>query len=480
MWLLDQLLGAQPDLPYVAPFAQDAREAAAARLAAGNKRKAPVAAAPAAGLLSDWGATPEAYSGPPAAPAPAPVGTAGDWGADPSVAFSMAPSAPSDVPDMPPAQAIGLPPGGVTPAPAVSEASAVTRRPAQAPAPEFPEPTAGQALLQRLGDNQATLLALAGGFAGARTLGEGMRRAFSAAAPASVSDRQLATKRGGARETYNALIARGVPANEALAASQNPAMLKSVLERYGAGELKEINGRLVRVGPDDKVRELANYAEETKPQAGYQWVDPNDRSKGVSYIPGGEADPEVIKRNADARRDPTKATKISVADVEKMSADGQNIQQVTGFANTFKPDYANYKVDALGEAANTAGRTGILPGYKDQANWWQSYQSYKNKIRNAQFGSALTATEAAEFQKADIAPGMAPDVIQRNLARQQSIIRSNIARKAGALIEAGYDKNAVLKGYGITEADLNGGGSGGGLGVGGSTTINGVTIKRLN
>lgn len=492
MTLLEEIMsGIQPDLPYVAPYADEARQAAAARMMAANRRKDAPRLPAGPGLLQsasagDWGATPDAYMGPPAPAQPSPSATAGDWGADPSTAFGLAPQ-PGSAPDLPPPVEVAAVPGGLpAPPPAagggsgITEASARRAAPAAPAAPAYPEQSFAQGLMERLRDNQSTLFALAGGFAGARTLGDGARRAFSAAAPASATDRQLSTRSKGAKETYQALIARGVPANEALSASQNPAMLQAVIKKYMSdGELKEINGRLVRVN-GDKVSELANYSEDAKPRPGYQWIDPNDRSKGQTHIPGGDEDPDTILRKANASRDPTKATKITVNDVEKMSADGQKIQQVTGFANTFKPEYANYKADMIGDAANLGGRTGILPGYKDQANWWQSYQSHKNMIRNAQFGSALTATEAAEFQKADISPGMDPEIIKRNLARQQSIIRNNIGRKASALIEAGYDKNAVLKGYGISEADLAASTPSGGIGVGGSTTINGVTIKRLN
>lgn len=173
-------------------------------------------------------------------------------------------------------------------------------------------------------------------------------------------------------------------------------------------------------------------------------------SGGLRPIPGGTADPEYIARINEVK---TKPRSVSISDISKLSEEGGKYSQVAGFGDTFKPEFSGYKSQWFGEMANTAGRNlpeGVVG--KDvaaAANWWQGYDRYKNAIRNDLFGSALTATEKAAFEQADVNPGMDPKMIQQNLMRQKQIIEGNIKNKAGAMVEAGYDPGVVGKSYGI-------------------------------
>lgn len=116
-------------------------------------------------------------------------------------------------------------------------------------------------------------------------------------------------------------------------------------------------------------------------------------------------------------------------------------------ANDFKDDYAGYKVGMVGDVVNMAGRN--LPselvgkGTGEQAQWWQSYQEFANLKRNALFGSALTATEKSEFDKAMINPGMDPKIIRENLQKQTAIAKSAVARIANSAKESGINPKAL-------------------------------------
>lgn len=81
-------------------------------------------------------------------------------------------------------------------------------------------------------ENAPLLLSLAGGFAGAPSIGTGMRRAFSAAAPVSESSRKAQIQQQGVTATYQALIAKGVPPQEAMAAVLNPDVMKATAAKY--------------------------------------------------------------------------------------------------------------------------------------------------------------------------------------------------------------------------------------------------------
>lgn len=99
---------------------------------------------------------------------------------------------------------------------------------------DLPMPGTEKSLLDRVfnPNNAGTLLALAGGFSGAGSIGTGMRRAFSAAGPAVAMDRAFGQKQQTIADTYRALVAKGVPPSEALAASQNPEIMKAVAGKY--------------------------------------------------------------------------------------------------------------------------------------------------------------------------------------------------------------------------------------------------------
>jgi len=178
-----------------------------------------------------------------------------------------------------------------------------------------------------------------------------------------------------------------------------------------------------------------------KTPAGFE-ANPNG---GLRPIPGGPQDPAYL---AETR----KPLNLSVADVTKLSDEGGKLANLGRFIGTFKPEYAG-KFPGTGDLSNWAART--LPSAvtgapeRDAAGWWQGYDRYKNVVRNDLFGSALTATEQAAFEKADINPSMNPELIDRNLKVQRDIFETGIRRKAGALVQAGHDPLAISKAYGI-------------------------------
>ncbi|MTW19449.1 hypothetical protein GJ689_24975 [Rhodoplanes serenus] len=171
---------------------------------------------------------------------------------------------------------------------------------------------------------------------------------------------------------------------------------------------------------------------------------------GVRPIPGGPADPAYLGAKSEAT---TKPRQLSMSDITKLDEEGGKFQNLSGFADTFKPEYAGYGASWIGDAANAAGRylpQGVVgKTAAEGASWWQNYDRYKNVVRNELFGSALTATEKSAFERADINPGMTPDQITRNLRRQREIATNGLRRKANAMIAAGYDPDVIGKAYGL-------------------------------
>lgn len=124
---------------------------------------------------------------------------------------------------------------------------------------------------------------------------------------------------------------------------------------------------------------------------------------------------------------------------------GGTVGTLSRLGATFRDEFGGQPM--VGNAVNFIGRTTGLGG--DQSQWWQDYQNHKNVIRNRLFGSALTATEAREFERASIEPGMAPSQIRQNLARQQAAAQSAALRLGRSLLADGHRPEAVAEALGM-------------------------------
>lgn len=157
----------------------------------------------------------------------------------------------------------------------------------------------------------------------------------------------------------------------------------------------------------------------------------------------------------------SKPKDLSEQTVKDLGSAGGTFGDFNRLVKTWNPKYggSGYGAPLVGGIQNWIGArdpgTGDgASGYKAQSQWWADYQTQKNSIRNKLFGSALTQTEKAEFEKANIEPGMAPDVIERNLARQHEAARSAAAKLAGTWREQGYSKKAIEAATGFKLSEL--------------------------
>lgn len=190
------------------------------------------------------GAMPDGVGGNPPAPPTALPGMLGPamGGAAPPLPppINVAPI-PAPLSAAPAAPAIAPPAGPPT------DVSAQSRAPGIPPAAAAPPQSGWEKFGRGITDNSNTLLALGAGFAGAPSFGTGMSRAFTNAIPGGQLDRKnadanrtLSTTLQGQAQTYRALLASGVPANLALAAVQNPEIMKSVTTNYLGDRKKEL------------------------------------------------------------------------------------------------------------------------------------------------------------------------------------------------------------------------------------------------
>jgi hypothetical protein len=235
----------------------------------------------------------------------------------------------------------------------------------------------------------------------------------------------------------------------------SPLLLKSMIASTSDPTLDfakykfEQDQALERRNLDLKERSLSATIEGGKVPTGFQ----KNSDGSLSPIKGGPQDPEYIKETTALKEKPRN---MSISDITKLSEEGGKFANLTKFVETFDPEFAGNPV--FGEARNWVGRTlpswMVDPKAAEGASWWQEYDRYKNVVRNELFGSALTATEKAAFEKADISPSMNPDVLKKNLQTQKGIVETAIKRKATAMIEAGYKPDAIAAAYGVSLESL--------------------------
>ena len=328
---------------------------------------------------------------------------------------------------------------GAAPAAPVATDVGAARRAAPAAAPMMPVAPPQRPFAERLADLGPGLIGI-----GSILSGEG-----SGAAERQGLMRQKRADEDLSRNmTAQWLLARGAPQAEVAAAVRSPEVLKSMITKYGeAKQAQVVNGRLVRERPDGTVETLADFHDEKdKAPTQREHKLPDGSVQRQEWVRGAWRD---VGAPAPGERD----KRLSVTDITKLSEEGGKLTQIRGFQEGFRPEYAGWKVNAIGDMMNTAGRN--LPESmvgKDRAaaaGWWQDYDRYKNMVRHELFGSALTGTEQKAFVAADITPGMTPEQVSRNLATQRRVVEGAIRRKGKGLIGSTYDKGAIAAAYGV-------------------------------
>lgn len=194
----------------------------------------------------------------------------------------------------------------------------------------------------------------------------------------------------------------------------------------GTTEVQESfeNGKWVEIGRGPRWQPPQAPAGEGKPAKapiGYRY-----KPDGVTLepIPGGPA--------ATGRALPTKA-------MEDLGSKAEIVDTTTRLVSGFKEGFGNKTI--MGELSNVMGR--ILGDDTGQAQWWQDYQLHQNQVRNKLFGSALTPTEAQQWERAAINPRMDSGEIRKNLQRREELERKGLERMMAGYSKGGYNVEQI-------------------------------------
>lgn len=209
---------------------------------------------------------------------------------------------------------------------------------------------------------------------------------------------------------------------EPFVASASPAV-KTTANRM-AQAYKE--GRLTEEQVDTNIKSLASMDQSFATQQVY-------RSLAEANLQN------ALDRNAKAQDGKALPPKV----VEDLAAKSDSVSTSQRLQTTFKDSYGGFAFDTVGDAAVAISKRSSDPARVEFAQWWQDYQAYKNEIRNKLFGSALTATEKGEFEKAQVTPGMSAEQIKANLARQSEIAQRAYNKISNAYLKNGYSASTI-------------------------------------
>jgi hypothetical protein len=204
------------------------------------------------GSSDPWANPTSAYAAPPSAP---PAWNSGAKAVTaPDVMPGAAPMQSALAPPLPPpADVPSRPLPESVPMSAEAERRALgfpgLSKPAAASPTASPEKTAPSgSLLDRIGKgfsnlgdfinaHPLTLMALGAGMANSQNWGQAIHGGLSAAVPAMQADQKTQIQLQSISQTYKALVARGIPAQDALAAVYNPDVMKAVVSKYFEGQI---------------------------------------------------------------------------------------------------------------------------------------------------------------------------------------------------------------------------------------------------
>lgn len=128
---------------------------------------------------------------------------------------------------------------------------------------------------------------------------------------------------------------------------------------------------------------------------------------------------------------------------QEISAAAGTTDQVLNLTSRFNDNYVGYGSDTLGNAALGVERR--LPGASDRVDWWADYNNMNNAVRHNLFGSALTATEQAQWERSTITPGTSAPVARHMLETQNRLLQSALIRRARGSAAAGYNGGQIYE-----------------------------------
>ncbi|RYG90107.1 MAG: hypothetical protein EON59_00570 [Alphaproteobacteria bacterium] len=172
-------------------------------------------------------------------------------------------------------------------------------------------------------------------------------------------------------------------------------------------------------------------------------VDPIDLQRDQIGLQRDQIGLEAARVSLDEKRSPApKAPKMLPDGAAKRLEDTVGLYaNLKGAAGGFKDEYSGNTV--TGGLENTI--QGLYSGFGSpgQRDWWASFRTLDNQIRNDLFGATLTPSEQKAYADTSINERMDPRTIRENLGRREGVIREALARRTKYLKANGFNPEAI-------------------------------------
>lgn len=125
-------------------------------------------------------------------------------------------------------------------------------------------------------------------------------------------------------------------------------------------------------------------------------------------------------------------------DAQKLTDDVEIVDALQRSLNGFQDGYSGF-----GAGIENTAQGYVNVGTPGQRDWWASFRSTDNIIRNKLFGASLTDGEKSAYNETTITPGMNAAEIKKNLQTRLNIAQKAAQRRYNRLNAAGYNPEEV-------------------------------------
>lgn len=137
---------------------------------------------------------------------------------------------------------------------------------------------------------------------------------------------------------------------------------------------------------------------------------------------------EMIALQRERLSKQTEERDSKLSPVERKEVRGfENLQdEIALLKQTFKPEYANFKADAIGDIASKfKSRFQDDPG---MAEWWRRYENVALPERHSMFGATLTGPERESWRKASIGAGSSTKEVDSWIADKERVLTTKLKK----------------------------------------------------
>jgi len=100
--------------------------------------------------------------------------------------------------------------------------------------------------------------------------------------------------------------------------------------------------------------------------------------------------------------------------------------EIQRLKDTFKPEYANMKMDVIGEAKAVFDER--IRRNPEMAAWWRAYENVAIPERHAMFGATLTGGEKESWRRASIGPGNSSEAVDDWIKEKTRVLDNKISQ----------------------------------------------------